>query len=296
MSGKPRLARRSAAEGAAALVLRDLKITTLRVDPISIATQKDITVQAKPDLHDGVSGMLVMVRDIFGILYATKIKIPGFQNFSIAHELGHYFIDGHCDALLTTGAHVSRAGFTSADPYEQEADFFAAALLMPELPFRREVSKHPAGLAAIKHLADACETSLTATAIRYVALTRDAVAVIVSSGPAIDYCFLSDGMKEAKGLTWLRKGSPIPSESTTATFNANRDNVRFAQEDAGDGSLNDWMGGDRDYRVQEQVIGLVSYGRTLTVLTCDRLSQADDPDPDDDEDALIENWTPRFRR
>jgi Zn-dependent peptidase ImmA (M78 family) len=296
MTNKPRLARRSVAEGTAALVLRDLKITKLKVDPTTIAERRDIVVQAKPDLHDGVSGMLVMVRDLFGIMYATKVKSRGFQNFSIAHELGHYFIDGHYDALMTTGAHVSRAGFASVDPYEQEADFFAAALLMPEVPFRQETSKHPAGLAVIRHLADTCETSLTATAIRYAGLTRDAVAVIISTGPAIDYCFLSDSMKEAKGLSWLHKGSTIPSESMTATFNIDRDNVRCGREDKGNGLLNDWMGGIRQYHVYEEVIGLGEYGRTLTVLSCRQLSQAEDPDIDDEEEALIENWTPRFKK
>lgn len=273
-----------------------MKITTLKIDPIGIAARKDIAVQAKPDLHDGVSGMLVIVRDLFGILYATKIKSPGFQNFSIAHELGHYFIDGHYEALMTTGVHVSRAGFASADPYEQEADFFAAALLMPEVPFRRETNKHPAGLAVIKHLADTCETSLTATAIRYAGLTRDAVAVVISTGPAIDYCFLSDSMKEAKGLSWLRKGTPVPSGSMTAAFNADPNNIRYGYEDKGEGLLNDWMGGIRRYHVQEEVIGLGEYGRTLTVLSCRQLSQVEDLDVDDDEEALIESWTPRFRK
>jgi Zn-dependent peptidase ImmA (M78 family) len=296
MAIKSRLARRAVAEGTAALVLRDLNISTLRIDPKDIASRKDIAVQAKPDLHDGVSGMLVVARDVFGIIYATKIKSIGFQNFSIAHELGHYFIDGHCDALLTAGIHSSRAGFTSADPYEQEADFFAAALLMPEVPFRREINKHPAGLSVIKHLSDACETSLTATGIRYSSLTRDAVAVIVSTSSDIDYCFLSDGMKEAKGLRWLKKGSQVPSESATFSFNADASNVRSAREVTGEGLLNDWMDGDRRYPIREQVIGLGEYGRTLTVLSCDQLSEADDPDLDEEDEDLIDSWTPKFRR
>ncbi len=298
MAGKVRLARRSAAEGTAALVLRELGIISLRVNPIRIAEEKDIFVQAKPDLHDGVSGMLVKAGDAFGILYATKIKSPGFQNFSIAHELGHYCIEGHFDALMSTGTHASHAGFSSADPFEQEADFFAAALLMPELPFRREIGKLSMGIEAVKHLADACEASLTATAIRYAGLTRDAVAVIVSTGDRIDYCFMSEGMKEAKGITWLRKGTPVPAKSITHSFNTDPGKVRSGSEDLGEGSLNDWMGGDHVHRVQEQVIGLGTYGRTLTVLSSHQLSQAYDPDPDDDddEDALVESWTPRFRK
>lgn len=47
----------------------------------------------------------------------------------------------------------------------------------------------------------------------------------------------------------------------------------------------------------EEVVGLGQYGRTLTVLTCGALSlRAEAEEPDDDEDALIESWTPKFRR
>ena len=126
MSAKPRLARKSLAEGSASLVLREMKIEGLRVDPADLATRKGILVQAKPDTAAGVSGMLVKAGDQFGIMYATNIPSKGFQKFSIAHELGHYCIDGHSDALLANGVHYSQAGFRSSDPFELEADYFAA--------------------------------------------------------------------------------------------------------------------------------------------------------------------------
>jgi Zn-dependent peptidase ImmA (M78 family) len=56
---------------------------------------------------------------------------------ALAHELGHYCIGGHADALLAHGPHYSSAHFSSNDPFEMEADF-AAALLMPEVAFRKE--------------------------------------------------------------------------------------------------------------------------------------------------------------
>lgn len=297
MTTKPRLARRNVAEAAASVVLRDLNITGLRVEPKEIAASKGILVKAKPDTADGVSGMLVKAGDEFGIMYATRIPSRGFQKFSIAHEIGHYCIDGHSDALLTNGIHVSHAGFVSNDPYEQEADFFAAALLMPERPFRRAIEDCDAGLACIEHLRAECETSLTATAIRYSALTHDAVAIIISKGGVIDYCFMSEGLKQAKGIKWLRKGTPIAAGTITEVFNAKPENIRTAQKDSGEGRLNDWMEGDQIYKVSEEVIGLGSYGRTLTVLTCKALSmRIEAAEEDDNEEALVESWTPRFHR
>ena len=67
----------------------------------------------------------------WGIFYNGKAN-PERQRFTIAHELGHYFLDGHIDHVLPNdGVHASHAGFSSSDPYEQEADNFAAGLLMP---------------------------------------------------------------------------------------------------------------------------------------------------------------------
>src|SRR6266508_1966427 len=176
MTSKPRPARRTLAENAASAVLREMKIEGLRVDPEAIAVAKGILVKPKPDTAQGVSGMLVKAGDQFGIMYATNIPSRGFQKFCIAHELGHYCIEGHCEALLTSGAHYSRAGFVSADPFEQEADHFAAVLLMPERAFQKAIDDHTAGLACIEALCKECETSMTATAIRYSGLTRDGVA------------------------------------------------------------------------------------------------------------------------
>jgi hypothetical protein len=243
---------------------------------------------------DGVSGMLVKVGDQFGIMYATNTPSKGFQKFSVAHEIGHYCVSGHVDALLSTGAHYSHAGFQSSDPYELEADYFAAALLMPERPFKSAIDDYPAGLVGIEALAKACETSLTATAIRYSGFTRDGVAIILSKGQAVDYCFMSEALKDAKGLKWLRKGTPVPAGTITEGFNARPQNVRTGQRGSGGGNLRDWMDTERSYAVTEEVVGLGQYGRTLTVLTCKSLTVRVE-EADEDEEKLIESWTPRLR-
>ena len=297
MTANPRLARRTLVENTAASVLHEMKIDRLRVDPEAIAVAKGILVKPKPDTAAGVSGILVKAGDQFGIMYATNIPSRGFQKFCIAHELGHYCIEGHCEALLTNGAHYSHAGFVSADPFEQEADHFAAALLMPQHAFRKAIDDHACGLACIEALRKKCETSLTATAIRYAGLTRDGVVVLLSTGKSIDWCFVSEGLKQAKGLNFVRKATPVPAGTVTEEFNARPENARTGQRDAREGRLNDWMGGERVYRVSEEVVGLGQYGRTLTVLTCKSLTmRIEEGDDDEDEEAMIESWTPRFRR
>jgi hypothetical protein len=280
--------------------LRDEGITTLPVDPFAIAGSRDIVVKAKPDAAGGVSGMLLRHGDNFGIVYTTHIRSEGFQRFSVAHELGHFFLDGHLDHILPEdGVHTSHAGFVSSDPYELEADHFAAGLLMPESLFKRALSKLDPGLAAVEGMALFCKTSLTATGIRCAELTDRAVAVIITTGQTIDYCFMSDAIKSLPELNWLRKGSPVPAATATSAFNKSAENVRDGRRESVDVDVLDWLGGKRSVILTEEVVGLGTYGKTLTVLSSDRFGGDEghrENDDDDDDGNLAESWTPRFRR
>lgn len=276
--------------------LRKEGITTLPVDPFAIAESRDILVQAKPDTEPGVSGMLLRHGNSFGILYATHIQNLGFQRFSVSHELGHYFIEGHIDQVLKDGIHTSQAGFVTADPYELEADHFAAGLLMPEMPFRAAMYDVEHGLAGIEALADQCVTSLTATAIRYVGLTRKAAAVVISTGDTIDYCFMSDAMKTLPKLAWLRKGTKLPSGTGTARLAGDPAKVRAGERVRDEADVRDWLGGTASHGISEESIGLGGYGKVLTVLSSRTIGrEEDDLDEEEDEEALIKSWTPRFR-
>lgn len=277
--------------------LRDEGITELAVDPIAIAASRDIEVRAKPSTAEGVSGMLLRHGDAFGIFYATHIPSEGFQRFSVAHELGHYFLEGHIDHILPTdGVHESHAGFVSSDPYEMEADHFAAGLLMPGGPFKREMGRMKPGLGAVEHLADHCKTSLTATANRFAELTDDAVVVVISTGQLIDYCILSERMKTLPELTWLRRGSPIPKNTETARLNGDPRRVASSDRAEAEIDVTDWLGGRRSATVTEEVVGLGRYGKTLTVLSSEEIGREHEGDEEDDEDNVVESWTPRFKR
>ena len=238
--------------------------------------------------------MLVRVGNEFAIAYATHIDNEPFQRYSVAHELGHYFLPGHPEAVFDArGIHESRAQFVSKDRYEMEADGFAAGLLMPRHLFSPALERAGQGLAAVEGLAGLCKTSLHATGIRFAQCTRDLVAVVVSTGSRIDHCFMSEALKGVDGIDWLRKRELLPRSSTTYGFNQDEVNVRTAQRAEETSNFEDWFGGRRSIKANEDVIGLGSYGRTLTILY-----GIDLPEPEDEEDeaALIESWTPRFRK
>ena len=90
--------------------------------------------------------------------------------FTVAHELGHYFIDEHRNALSSGSApaHGSRSEFESNLLVEREADHFASHLLMPSAEFEQIASRQKPGLPGILAIAKHFNSSVTSTAIRYV--------------------------------------------------------------------------------------------------------------------------------
>lgn len=268
------------AENSAQRVVEEFGFTSFPICPFEIARRHDIHVESKQSSKPGVSGFLMRVGNVFGIQYAHHIQNDGFIRFTVAHELGHYFLPGHPDKLFPRGdgLHESRSGFISHDPLERQADYFASALLMPTHQFREAVDYAGSGLAAIEKLAAECKTSLTATAIRYTTFTDEAVAVIVSSGERIEYCFMSDRIRDLRGITWIKKGDMLPN-GVTRRFNREPANIAQARREEAACQLDDWFDGAPDAEVNEDVIGLGGYGKTLTVLFTDEL-----PDHGNDHD------------
>jgi len=270
-------------ESEAENVIRQHGVTSLPVCPFTIAKKADITVQPKDSTEPGVSGFLMRVGSAFAILYARHIVNEGFIRFTVAHELGHFFLPGHPQLLFPKGdgIHQSNSGFISQEREERQADQFAAALLMPERLFTKAIDKAGTGFPAIQSLASLCKTSITATAIRFAKYTDEQVAVIVSSGNRVEYCFLSERLKNVKGLEWLKKGDLIAPRSTTAGFNKNPANINDARQDDGCCSLDDWFDGAPQVEMNEDVVGLGSYGKTLTVLFSEDGIEDEEDDCDD---------------
>lgn len=280
---------------AAEQLIKGMRFDSLPIDPVAIARQRDIEVVAKPMEDGGVSGMLVRYGNDFAIAYATHLENEGFENFSISHELGHYFLPGHADAVITgeSGSHLSRAGFSSQDKYEIEADRFAAGFLMPRHLFFPALTNAGVGLAAIESLSRLCKTSLHATAIRYAQCSREPVAVVISRGGIVDHCFMSEALRQISGIDWLHKREAVPSFTPTSIFNQDKTNIQNGARIEETSNLQSWFGGHRSIEISEDVVGLGRYGKTLTVLY-----DIDLPEPEDEEDeeSLIESWTPHFRR
>lgn len=164
---------------------------------------------------------------------------------------------------------------------------------MPSILFDAELNKAGDGLAAIEHLAGKCQTSPTATAIRFSQRSPDTAAIVGSRGKKVEYCFMSDALREADGLEWIKKGSLLPLSSATRELNDGPKNVLDGERVEAEGTIQDWFGGDIEGSLTEETIGLGDYGKTLTVLTVDELPNAEENVA---EEELEESWTPYFER
>jgi Zn-dependent peptidase ImmA (M78 family) len=263
-------------EARASEVLRKLSMNKFPINPFAVAEAHEILYRENASLSSGISGCLMKIGDVFGIMYSTRFASNGFKRFTVGHELGHYFLEGHVDQLFGAGQqfHQSDSGFLSDKTCEKEADAFAAALLMPKSIFQAAIKDAGEGLDAVEALAEICGTSLTATSIRFANLVDIPVAVVCSKEERVSFAFMSDGLKKQRNLMWIKKGAGLPQRSTTAAFNRDIANVQGAKRATGQSSLADWFHGD-DLEINEDVIGLGEYGRTLTILWADSL-----PDPE----------------
>lgn len=248
------------------------------VDPFQIARQEKIELYEMPH-KTGVSGMLVKSGDSFTIGYSIGIQNKAFQRFTVAHELGHYFLPGHSEQLFAggNGCHKSQAEFSSGNQWERQADYFAAALLMPERQYEQALRDAGDGLPAIEHMASLCQTSLTATAIRYATFADDPVLVVLSDGRKIRYADASSPIQNImpKRDLWLH-GQIVPPSSCTAAFGKNASLLNTAQRKEGYCSLSDWIVDAPDIEMKEDSIGLGGYGSVLTILFTDEAIEEDD--------------------
>ena len=118
------------------------------------------------------------------IRVSSRIDIAGQQRFCVAHELGHFLLHASQERLsqCTSEDMLPWRGATGLEP---EANAFAAELLMPEELFRGYASGRKPALSMAESLAEAFQTTMTATLYRYVELGVSVCALVVSQNGSI---------------------------------------------------------------------------------------------------------------
>lgn len=139
------------------------------------------------------------------------------SRYTFGHELGHYFIDEHRLALESgqTPAHPSITDFSAKNPVEQEADYFACSLLMPEARFKADCHGKRVSKELVEFLSTKFKTSLAATLIRYAQIGNHPLAVICSQNCQIRWYWKSDDFT----FKYLKAGNgQIPRTTVTGDY------------------------------------------------------------------------------
>lgn len=180
------------------------------VDCRSIAEGFGITVHSD-DIDAEFEGGLFIEPGLTAIIYNNNIREDGRKNFTIGHELGHFFLHKDRKELRCSLADLTDFGANPTHPanIEQEANRFAVTLLMPPDDFRRSIQGHVPSIALVSQLADdRYQTSLTATAYRMVELAPRPLALVIVKDGRVYRWRRNDRM--AQTGFWLNKGDPIP--------------------------------------------------------------------------------------
>lgn len=109
--------------------------------------------------------------------------------FTLAHELGHYYIDTHRLGLKKglLKPHASRTNQKQFSQIEREADFFASCLLMPEERFSKDFYRKKFCIELIDFLKDEYNVSRTACAFRYADIGNHPIMIIYAENGKIKW-------------------------------------------------------------------------------------------------------------
>lgn len=152
----------------------------------------------------------------WGIFYNSRISSPGRINFTLAHELGHFLLHrlAHPDGIKCGEQDMVRwdSGYAQL---EQQANTFAANLLMPLDDFRRRIpASSNVDLDQISDHADRYKVSLIATTLRWLSYTERRAVLVVSREGYILWSRASPSALKT-GAFFRTSGGPIEVPPTS---------------------------------------------------------------------------------
>lgn len=144
------------------------------VDIYSVCNYYDIKVYYE-DINVAEAYLIVAFGKKSIIINTRRIQYIPRQRFTIAHEIGHFFIPWHksqcvCDKI---------GNFDPLNSVENEADIFASELLIPIASILPRIEGRTVTLDLIKELAQEYNVSLTAMAKKVIDNTDEKVIALI---------------------------------------------------------------------------------------------------------------------
>ncbi|MGV8137282.1 MAG: ImmA/IrrE family metallo-endopeptidase [Mangrovibacterium sp.] len=143
--------------------------------------------------------------------------------FTLAHELGHFFIDSH-RLGLKNGLLEPHPSLTNQKQYhliEREADYFASCLLMPELRFRKDIGNRRFNYSVIDFLREEYKVSRTACALRFADIGNYPIMVVYAENKIIRWTHSSDDFP----FKWLINDNIVPRNTVMGDYYYNNHNT-----------------------------------------------------------------------
>ena len=240
-----------------------------RIEPEQIADQNGVSYNYGQygDAFDGLLECLDGDFHIYGNLDRVKSAVHTRARFTFCHELGHFYIDDHRNALAGgVGPHASFTDYQSNNPAEKEADAFAAALLMPANRFGSAARRRQPSVGTIRELVELFGTSYQSTAIRYAKSNTHSVLTMRWTTTERKWCWSSDDMHRVTNNRVHKSAKNVPEGSLTSM--ALQGDV--AEGQVSGSTLATWCpfvtaGSKADWIVVEEVMSLGEFG-VLTLL------------------------------
>jgi Zn-dependent peptidase ImmA (M78 family) len=158
-------------------IIRNLQIREpAEIQVMEIAMERGAFVRER---HlDGSEARLIRKGGLGIITVNSGISEEGRKRFAIAHELGHFELHAVSQLILCTEEDMYV--WNENKVQEIEANEFAASILMPKDIFTQYFKRGQPNMEVVKDLAGKFTTTLTATALRYVQLSLEPCAVVIS--------------------------------------------------------------------------------------------------------------------
>lgn len=289
-------ARRDAAADLAEQIVKDLEISKPPINPFRVIRSEKRRIKAiGDDFGDSFDGRLEYQRPQFLLFYNTKYNAwshvgenhPSVK-FTIAHELGHFFIAAHHHYLKHGGKpHGSRSEFVSDNNSEREADAFAGGLLLPGFMFKPHVNTGELSLDGLEELAREFETSLLSTVVRAVRVSDRPCAVAGIRKGEIAWMFPSNRLIEGKCYPGKRAlESPEAKAQWQLFLGGNKERL------VAEGMVRNWFqlfGREEelfDAYVTEDYLPIQIMSTLVVLLTLDEDDVFPEVEEEDDDDKL----------
>lgn len=136
--------------------------------------------------------------------------------FTLAHELGHYFLDSHRIGLKKgiLKPHPSLINGKQFYSIEREADYFASCILMPESRFREYIFRKKFNFQLIDNLRARFKVSITACAFRFAQIGNHPIMIIYAENGIVKWKLESDDFP----YKWLLNDKIIPENTVMGEY------------------------------------------------------------------------------